>query len=230
MTTTEAAKALGTDVKTVREWVNSGRLPLAGRAGRSFLLDTTSVKRLSVYTRHHGRAWEAKNAWAAIDLLSGGRAEWLIPQNRSRLRTALRASTMTATRVHSLARNRSLVHRYRGHQSVAGMITGEVMATGNAAIAAKAEVAHRFGLASGQVRVDGYVGKGRVEEIAAELALTADPGGDIVLRAADLKYVSRDGSTPVAAIALDLMDSLATRERSAGERVLNELLGAFRNA
>ena len=104
MTTTEAAKALGTDVKTVREWVNSGRLPLAGRAGRSFLIDTTSVKRLSVYARHPGRAWEPKTAWAAIDLLSGGQAEWLIPQNRSRLRIALRVSTMTASRVHSLAR------------------------------------------------------------------------------------------------------------------------------
>lgn len=230
MTTTEAAKVLGTDVKTVREWVNSGRLPLAGRAGRSFLLDTTSVKRLSVNARHLGRAWESKTAWAAMDLLSGGQAEWMIPQNRSRLRTALRASTMTASRVHSLARNRSLVHRYRGHQSVAGMITGEVMATGNAAIAANPEVAHRFGLAASQARVDGYVGTERAEEIAAGFALTADPDGDIVLRAANLKYVSRDGSTPVAAIALDMMDSLATRERSAGERVLNDLLDAFRNA
>ncbi|MGO4143942.1 hypothetical protein AB4Y77_02555 [Paenarthrobacter sp. YAF11_1] len=35
-----------------------------------------------------------------------------------------------------------------------------------------------------------------------------------------------DGRAPLAAIAVDLMDSLATRERSAGKRVINELLHA----
>ncbi|MFJ6453740.1 hypothetical protein [Paenarthrobacter sp. NPDC091669] len=42
----------------------------------------------------------------------------------------------------------------------------------------------------------------------------------------DLDEPSADGRAPVAAIAVDLMGSLATRERSAGKRVINELLYA----
>lgn len=230
MTTAEAAQTLGTDVKTVRGWVNSGRLPLAGRAGRTFLLDPTSVQRIARYSRHRGRSWAPGTAWAAIHLVSGGSAGWLIPQNRSRLRSALRASSMNAERMQSLARMRSTVRRYRGHRSVAKMLTGEVVSTGTSAIAENAEVARRFGLASGHTRVDGYVGIGRADSIAADFALTADPAGDIVLREADLNHVTQDGITPLAVVALDLMDSLATRERSAGKRMLAELLTKYRDA
>lgn len=230
MTTAEAAWTLGTDVKTVRGWVDSGQLPLAGRAGRTFLLEPTSVQRMAGYSRHRGRSWAPGTAWAAIHLVSGGRAEWLIPQNRSRLRTALRDSSMNAERMHSLARKRSTVRRYRGHQSVARMLTGEVVQTGTSAVAEDAGVARRFGLASGQARVDGYIGLGRADFIAGDFALVADPAGEIVLREADLHHVTQDGVTPPAVVALDLMDSLDTRERSAGRRVLDELLTEYRDA
>lgn len=230
MTTKDAATTLGTDVKTVRAWVHSGRLPLAGRAGRNFLLDPASVQRLAGYSRRRGPGWGRKTAWAAINLLSGGGAEWLIPQNRSRLRTALRNSTMDAARMHALARNRSTVHRYRGHRSVTDVLAGKVVSTGTAAVAGNQNAALRFGLASGHRHVDGYVGVGATESLTKAFALTPDPAGDIVLREADLKYIPAADVAPAAAIALDLMDSLSTRERSAGERVLNELLDRFRGA
>ncbi|WP_417219801.1 helix-turn-helix domain-containing protein [Arthrobacter sp.] len=230
MTTKDAAAALDTDVKTVRAWVASGRLPLAGRAGRSFLLDPASVQRLAGYSRRRGPGWAHQTAWAAIDLMAGGSAEWLIPQNRSRLRTALRDSTMDADRMHALARNRSTVHRYRGHRSISDHLTREVLSTGSAAIADDQNAALRFGLATGHRQVDGYVGAGTAEALAKAFALTTDPAGDIVLREADLMYVPSSEVAPIAAIALDLMDSLSTRERSAGERVLDELLDGFRGA
>ncbi len=51
-----------------------------------------------------------------------------------------------------------------------------------------------------------------------------------MLGEADLNHVPQDGVTPLAVIALDLMDSLATRERSAGKRMPGELLTEYRAA
>ncbi|GCE44247.1 hypothetical protein Rhow_008545 [Rhodococcus wratislaviensis] len=44
----------------------------------------------------------------------------------------------------------------------------------------------------------------------------------------EVSPVLAEGVVPLAAVAIDLMESLSTRERSAGARVLQELLDDLR--
>ncbi len=85
----------------------------------------------------------------------------------------------------------------------------------------------RFGLAQEgpATGVDGYVLAGDRASVVAGLHLVPDPDGEVTLRSIERGVGFDNGSTPIAAIALDLMDSLVTRERSAGQHVLSELLG-----
>ncbi|WKN61251.1 hypothetical protein HJ581_0047575 [Rhodococcus opacus] len=59
--------------------------------------------------------------------------------------------------------------------------------------------------------------------------LVADGQGDVTLRVVTgLDRFFTTTTLPVAAVAVDLMESLDTRERSAGAWVLGELLDDFR--
>ena len=60
--------------------------------------------------------------------------------------------------------------------------------------------------------------------LADAFGMVEDPDGNAIIHEVDFAEPFADGRAPVAAIAVDLMDSLATRERSAGQRVINELL------
>jgi hypothetical protein len=59
--------------------------------------------------------------------------------------------------------------------------------------------------------------------MAAAFHLEESEDGNVTLREVDFEEGLRNG-VPVAAIALDLTESLATREQSAGRRVLRKLL------
>ena len=84
--------------------------------------------------------------------------------------------------------------------------------------------AARFGLTGCGASAEGYAMAGDADEIATMLAMVPDPAGNVVIRETALTEPFDEGSTPLAAVAIDLMDSLATRERSAGIRLLEELL------
>jgi hypothetical protein len=121
-----------------------------------------------------------------------------------------------------LARGRAAVHRYRGTADVVQRLRDHVLATGASAIADH-KIAERFGLTGGAGIVDGYVISGDAGALKAAYGLIDDREGNVVLREVATSQAFTDG-VPLAAIALDLMESPATRERSAGLRVLEELL------
>lgn len=87
------------------------------------------------------------------------------------------------------------------------------------------QTAARFGLSGGGGFVDGYATAGDGDRFAAALGMVENPSGNVVIRETALAEPFASQRTPLAAVAVDLMDSLATRERSAGARVLKELLG-----
>lgn len=80
-----------------------------------------------------------------------------------------------------------------------------------------------FGLSGGDGFLDGYVPVGTADEMAAAFHLEESEDGNVTLREIDFEEGLRNG-VPVAAIALDLAESMATREQSAGRRVLRKLL------
>lgn len=222
LTTADAARVLGVSIRQVRNLVESGELAEAGRVGTNLLLDATSVHKLAERGSQRGRPWSEETAWAALDLLDSGHTARLNAAQRSRLRARLRS--MDAEEFVRLARRRSGVSCYRASESFLAQLREHVTLTGAAAVAEAREVADQFGLAAGdRSTVDGYVARHLIRDFEDEFFLAADRRGNVVLRSTEVDTSGRRTATS-AAIALDLAESLGTRERSAGLRVLSEQL------
>ena len=221
VTTAQAAARLGITQVAVRKLIRTGQLISSGVVGRAILLDADSVEQLVRVGTRHGRPWTEANAWAALLLLSGdNKVEWAGSPQRSRLRRKL--NSMEPAELPILARGRAAVHRYRGTADVVQRLRDHVLATGASAMADH-NIAERFGLTGGAGIVDGYVISGDAGALKAAYGLIDDREGNVALREVATSQAFTDG-VPLAAIALDLMESPATRERSAGIRVLEELL------
>jgi excisionase family DNA binding protein len=221
MTTREASERLGITQVSIRQLVKSGQLSAAGTAGRTLLLDRSSVERLAAAGTRQGRPWTAKTAWAALALLSGQNPTWISASEKSRLKSRLRH--LDAGAVAQLARAKDKTLRYRASADGLAALTGHLIASG--ATAMRDELtAHTFGMSGGGGIAEGYVMAGDAQALADAFGLVEDPDGNAIIHEVDLAEPFADGRAPVAAIAVDLMGSLATRERSAGQRVINELL------
>lgn len=231
MTSSEAAEQLGIDQARVRDLVASGRLIKLGYTGRSMIIDPASVQRVKYQGVQRGRVWAPHTAWATLSMLSGDNPEWLIPPRRSRIKASVRDHELTARHIHSLARHKDKVKRYRTPPASIPAVAEELVATGPTAMTDK-HTAARFGLAAGGGIAEGYVAIGDADALAEHYFLAPDPDGNVVIHEIEVfdAFAAANGRPPLAAIAVDLMDSLATRERSAGERVLTELLEEFRRA
>ncbi|WP_244163502.1 hypothetical protein [Rhodococcus koreensis] len=142
---------------------------------------------------------------------------------RNRLRRA------NADEVAFLARRRARVYRMRGWgDELSTLVTGEyVAATGASALTHVGGEAGRFGLSgSGGGAVDGYVRGDDLADVIDTFGLMADGEGEVTLRV--VTALDPFFTTMTLPVAVDLMESLDTRERSAGTRVLGELLDDIR--
>lgn len=189
------------------------------------LITADSLTRAAQAPRRTGRPWTPRTAWAAIDLLSGGTAGWLTPAERYRLRQSLK--NLTVDDVIATARNRAQAKRFRAGPEAQPILLKHIVPTGGSAMRTRA-IAERFGLASGAAGADGYVGPGTSANIAASLGMVPDPQGNVILREVEFQDALQ-GEVPVAAVALDLVESFAVRDLSAGRRVLEELLARQRS-
>lgn len=221
MTTHEAGERLGITQASVRQLIGSGQLTVVGRAGRALLLNRSSVERRAAAGSRRGRAWAPKVAWAALTMLSGGNPGWISPSEKSRLKSRLRGRT--AEDVAVLARHKDRVRRYRVTPDGLPVLQDHLIPGGVSALRSEA-IAARFGLTSGSGLVEGYVMQGDAEQLAEALGMVEDPEGNAIVREVAISEPFAEGHAPLAAIAVDLMGSLSTRERSAGRRVINELL------
>ncbi len=131
--------------------------------------------------------------------------------------------TKSANDVYILSRDRAKTIRYRAIPEAVIRVDEYLIASGAAAMRDEATAA-LFGLAGGGGYAEGYVMEGGAATLAGSFGLVEDPQGNVTIHEADSEQVFVDDRTPIAAIAVDLMNSLATRERSAGIRVLEELL------
>lgn len=204
--------------------LKTGRLEQAGVAGRTILIDAESVQRARRESRRFGRLWAQRTAWAALALLSGAQADWLSASELWRLRRRLK--TLSADEVHQLARNRAVVRRFRGGESAKRKLSQVLEVTG-AGVLEDPVLANDFRLAAGEGILEGYAKTGFSTKHARKLGLREDPAGDILIRELDFVLPLGGGQAPVAAIAVDLMDSISIRERSAGRAKLEALLDAI---
>jgi excisionase family DNA binding protein len=223
MTTREAAERLGITQVSVRQLIHNGQLTAEGTAGRAILVSRSSVERLAAAGTRRGRAWTSRIAWAALALLSGRNPTWISPSERSRLKSRL--NDMDADTVRILARNKDKTLRFRISPDGLTVLIDHLIVSGAAAMLDK-DTAETFGMSGGGGIAEGYVRAGDARALADALGMVEDPDGNAIIHEVDFSEPFEEGKAPVAAIAVDLMDSLATRERSAGRRIIDGLLHA----
>lgn len=221
LTTGEVAEQLRVSAREVRRLSTTGLLT-GQKIGTSLVFDSAEVHRLQRQSRHAGRLWSARTAWAAVEMLSGVGTELIDQPRRSRLLAKLRQ--LEPEQIHRLAVRRAEVHRFHASERALVRLSGAVDPTGISVVAGEAE-ARRFGLAavSTEKRVDGYF-RGSLEALIRRCRLSPDPSGNATVRLLP-EGLSIDhllGSTPV--VALDLMDSDEIRERASGRDMLEELI------
>jgi excisionase family DNA binding protein len=222
ITTTEAAEFLGVSRHEARRLARAGDLLIVERVGQAILLDAASVHRAAAQSRGRGRPWDQHTAWAAVDLLNGGRAAWLSYAARSRLRARL--ATLSAEDFGALARRRAVTHAFRSTASYLSEIQQSLVTSG---VADLQRTDADFGLAASGERVDGYTDATGLAEIIDAFDLAADTTGNVIVHEVHFTEALSVGSS-AAMTALDLSDSVDVRERSAGLRVLELLLTPLR--
>lgn len=222
LTTREAAARLGVSQVATRKLIRTGQLIQAGTVGRAILVDRASVDQLAMLGTRRGRPWTEQNAWAALALLSGdAKVGWVGSSVASRLRAKLR--TMTPDDLPVLARRRASVRRFRATPDVVPVLRNHLLLSGAAAMG-NDDIAERFGLTGGTGVAEGYALSGDANALRDGYGLIEDQHGNVVIREVASAAPFVGGKVPVAAVALDLLESAGTRERSAGRRVIRELL------
>lgn len=221
MTTSAGAEMLGVSARQIARLAQAGELTVTRKVGGVLLLDGASVHRLAKHGRHNGRPWTAATAWAALALLSGESVDWLDAAAISRLRHRLRASS--ASELCWMTRRRAAVHRMRGWGKDEGLLHSGVSALRDPAMS------ELFDLTAVERGADGYVQARDFADLVTTLGLVEDRDGDVTMRVvADDSGYAVD-HVPTAAVAVDLAESLDTRESAAGLRVLQGLLDAFQS-
>ncbi|MFI8525609.1 helix-turn-helix domain-containing protein [Promicromonospora sukumoe] len=212
LTVGEAAERLGVSPRQVQHLVAQGHISQIARG----VVDEASVDRvLAVRGAGHGRAWAEPTAWGAVAILSGHAADWMGASQRSRLRTQLRG--LSSARLVACARNRATSVRYAGHPASLSRLRAEIVDTSQASAA--------LGLAS-KASVDGYLAVGELDAVVRRHGLSRDEEGQVTLRATsmDIAVVQDLADAAVVVAALDLAESLDSRERTAGLVALDRAL------
>lgn len=225
----EAARVLDVDESRVRQLLRDG--VLAGRKlGSMWLVDGDEAARLARNRLPGGRPLAPARAWGVLDVLDGGRAPWLDPSSRSRVRHMtqdLEGASPGRWRAALRARNRPLrcfahpaaVDRLRNHPAV-------LVAGPRCAVAAGAD------LVVIEDRPEVYVRAEDWDVLASRLAIreiSSNP--NLLVRIPRVVWPFRDDRPEqplgLAALAADLLDSPEPRSVSAGAGALNGLAARF---
>lgn len=219
MATSVAAERLGVSQRQVQRLIESGRLPATRTAGDAWVVDALAVNAMARTRPARGRPWSPATAWAALWRVSGLDVDWLDRRTMRRLDDRL-ASIDAEELVHA-TRRRAVIRHYRASASFLSDIDALVSRTG-----ARAMEPSRFGMERDLGRVDGYCTSEVATRLVRDFHLAEDPQGNATLRvaAAPSTILAGRDVMPVAVIAADLAESLEVRERSAGVRVLEDLL------
>ena len=218
MTTQQAADRIGVSLRHVQRLVAGGDLVAIG-------LDRIDAESVAQWMAQRGgrrlRAWEEPTAWAAVALLEGEPAPWLGQAQRSRLRSALAGTD--AVELVSRSRNRAEIHHFHAHPRALGHLARDVVESG--------AMRGVGGLTEATDRLDGYVARSELRQLAQRYRLGSDPAGNATLRATgmapDVIAELAEGRRHVLA-GLDLAGSTDARERAAGRRIVDRALGVLR--
>lgn len=218
----DAAERLGVSATRVRSLAENGSLKTV-RYGRNIYMTETSVERYAGLERKQGRLFSPRIAFAALYMVSGKDAGWLMPAERYRLRKRLRG--MDSSMLISLCRKRAEVHDYWCRGSRMNRVRELIRLS-----SASGDLCRMFDLVSTE-NLEGYVHRERLGEIISEGRLIEEESyrPSLRLHVFDMKLPD-SGDMPVGVCAADLAVSLDIREKYAGIEKLDSLLRRFRES
>ncbi len=215
----EAARALGLSDRRIRALIGAGALA-AQHVGGRWLVSRADVERRALHRGRPGRPLGQRNAWALVARLSG--AEWpeLSPWARSRLKQRLAKRSLLS--LAEELRDRAEPHLFRGDERVLERLRhdSDIILSGAGAAAEYGLDIRAPGL------VEAYVDRDRLHDLVYRYALrpAAATDANVVLRVVDESVPrARKGVAPVAAVALDLLESSDDRSRRAGRELARRL-------
>jgi len=211
----EASQALGVSDRRVRAMIKDG--VLAGRrSGGRWLVRMNDVEERLRRRGRAGRPLSQRNAWALLSKLSGGEWPALPAWDRSRLQRKLAKRSLLS--LASELRGRAEPRLFRADPRVLDRIRAEpAFVRSGVSAAAEYDVDLRApGVAEGYISRDQL--DGLVYRYALRPAVVAD--ANLVLHLFDGSVPgTADGIAPVAAVALDLMESADARSQRAGREL-----------
>lgn len=223
LTVPQAAARLGVGEEQVRRLVRSGQLD-ATKVGQTVVIDDDAVDARARLAVRPGRLLVPATAWGALWELSGERASWLSPTDRSRLRARLRRygaeQLVAATRARAERHGVRVLPAYRARVLAA---EGVVISGLTAAAAVGADV-----ISTGE-EDEAYCSTVTFTRLRADYALTDRGQANLILRVPrfDLQLEGRE-RMPDAVVALDLAESSEVRTRRTGLELLRESLDRTR--
>lgn len=217
LTLDEAAAALHVSGRHARRLADSGAIIKVARG----LIDRNSVDRyIASHQQARTRAWAEHTAWGAIAILAGSDAPWLGATQVSRLRGTLRRLEDPSELLARL-RQRALIEHYAAHRSALPHLREMV---------AQVDMT-RLGLVdlAANDSVDGYIASATLSGAVGALGLRRGDG-NVTLRitAFDFADARELVSESNVVAALDAASSVDPRTRGVGQRVLAEILAAYR--
>ena len=211
----EASHALGVSDRRVRAMIKDG--VLAGRrSGGRWLVRMNDVEERLRRRGRAGRPLSQRNAWALLSKLSGGEWPALPAWDRSRLQRKLAKRSLLS--LASELRGRAEPRLFRADPRVLDQIRADpaFVRSGVSAAAEYAVDLRAPGVAEGYIPRDQL--DGLVYRYALRPAAVAD--ANLVLHLFDGAVPrTADGIAPVAAVALDLMESADARSQRAGREL-----------
>ena len=223
-TSSQAADVLGVSAHQVVQLIHAGELNAFRTAGGVFLVDATSVANYARLAQGRGRPFSAGVAWAALWLLSGREVDWLSYQQRRRLLMRLRE--VSTEELLWLVRRRARLLHLRVDESFLSVTRTKLVLSG-----ASSRAMFDLGLTIDGGRVEGYIFERDVDDFVRSCFAVAGGNCNLVVRVMSdtMPFSLTDcKEMPVAVVGADLAASSAARERSAGLRLLEELLREWR--
>jgi excisionase family DNA binding protein len=220
LTVQEAASRLDVSEREVRRLIGVGALR-AERFANVWMVDVDGVHQRSLHRPRRGRPWAPHVAWAALWHLSGLEANWLHPNDLSRLRRRLRHTDPESLLRSTRARARTELCQVLPVYLDRLIATEGVVRSGLSAVE---EVgADLLSAGVGEIYCDAKV----VTRLAKRYGITPAGGaGNLILHvpAADGPQLLTGRTVmPPAVVAVDLLASTDTRTRRAGRELAGRL-------
>lgn len=224
-----AAARLGVDDSRVRQLLREGVLP-GRQVGRLWLIRSEDLAVLESRQSRPGRPLAPARAWGLLDLLDGGRAQWLSPVARSQTKQLLRGlSGADAARWRAALRARNELLRCRAHPAASRKLLAEpgVLPAGD-----REAVRRGLDLIAVEAMPQAYVPPSDWPALSKRLMIdkrASEPNLIVLLPRAVWPF-SGQQRVSLSVLGADLLDSAEPRAVNSGLVVLNELSSAVLGA